>query len=463
MPLYHIWTIGCQMNKADSDRIARYLEEAGYRPSAQVEHADIIVLNSCVVRQSAEDRVVNKLDALKSVKKRRDSILVTTGCLVDARVDDLRRRFPHVDLFFRPQAFSELGRFLSSRRLAPEGLEPGALAPGTSTSAYVPVMHGCNNFCSYCIVPYRRGRERSRPLHAVVSEVEALVARGTMEVVLLGQKVDAYGRDLPDTPHLADLLARLSGVDGLARIRFLTSHPSDIDDRLIEAMATLSQVCQHLSLPFQAGDDGILHAMRRGYTSEQYRALVARIRRAMPDIALSTDVIVGFPGEGIEEFGRTFDLLRELRFDTVHVAAYSSRPGTIASRKLVDDVPMQEKLRRRAAVEELQESIALETNQALPGHTVEVLVEGHRKGKWWGRTRGDKLVFFEDEVDCLGQLLDVTIHTAGPWSLQGCRAHRRESGAPERPLVTAAQTTARSTDRGRGASSRVRDGHVDQR
>lgn len=417
MPSYHIWTIGCQMNKADSERIASYLEQIGYQARPKADDADILVLNSCVVRRSAEDRVTNKLDSLRATKK--DRILAVTGCIVDSRVDELRRRYPHVDLFFPPQAFSQLSRFLIERRRAPQGVEPGSILPRPSPSVFVPIINGCDNFCSYCIVPYRRGRERSRPIEEVLCEVEGLVARGVKEVSLLGQNVDSYGHDLPEKPDLATLLGELNRIHGLARIRFLTSHPKDISQRLIVAMAQLEKVCEHLSLPLQAGDDDILRAMRRGYTVAHYKGLIQRLRHALPHIALSTDVIVGFPGEREEQFQSTYDLLQELRFDTVHVAAYSPRPGTIASRKLQDDVPAEEKARRREMVEQLQQGIATEINARLLGSTVEVLVEGRKSEKWWGRTRTNKLVFFRDKADHMGQMVKVKIEKTSPWSLQG--------------------------------------------
>ena len=416
MPHYHIWTIGCQMNKADSQCIAGYLEHIGYRPAPAVGEADIVVLNSCVVRQSAEDRVTNKLAALGSLG--RGKLLVVTGCLVDSHSEALRRRFPRVDLFFAPQDYAALAGFLASRGAAPApdaAFQSTAIAP----TALVSIIRGCDNFCSYCIVPYRRGRERSRPLAEVVAEVAALASRGTKEVTLLGQNVDSYGHDLDGRPGLADLLREVNRIEGLARIRFLTSHPKDMDGRLIAAMARLDKVCPSLSLPLQAGDNDILRAMRRGYSAEQYVDLVADIRRSVPGIALSTDVIVGFPGEGEAQFRRTYDLLREIRFDVVHIACYSPRPGTIAARRLEDDVPPSQKVSRRRAVEELQEGIATAINAALLGQTVEVLVEGRRKGKWWGRTATDKLVFFEDEADRLGQLVAVGVERTSPWSLQG--------------------------------------------
>lgn len=286
MPYYHIWTIGCQMNKADSERIAGYLEGIGYEAAPRVEQAEIIVLNSCVVRQSAEDRVRNKLNALSSIK--RGKILALTGCMVNSRVDGLRHRFPHVDIFFKPQASLEFSQFLVERELTPGELKPDLLLPlKPAPSAFVPIIQGCDRFCSYCIVPYRRGRERSHPVEEILCQVRWLVERGAKEVTLLGQNVNSYGHDLPQKPDLAYLLGQLNQMDGLARIRFLTSHPRDMSDRLIEAMARLDKVCEHLSLPLQAGDDDILRAMRRGYTAEQYRELVERIRYAIPG--------VGFP------------------------------------------------------------------------------------------------------------------------------------------------------------------------
>jgi len=315
-----------------------------------------------------------------------------------------------------------LGQFLASRGLAapPKPDSPLPLHPSPST--FVPIIEGCDKFCSYCIVPYRRGRERSRPVDEILCEVRWLAQRGVKEVTLLGQNVDSYGHDLPATPDLADLLVELNEVDSLSRIRFLTSHPKDMGERLIEAMAHLEKVCEHLSLPFQAGDDDILMAMRRGYSAKQYRELVERIRDAIPGVALSTDVIVGFPGESEEQFERTFDMIRELRFDTVHAACYSPRSGTIAARKLRDDVPLEEKRRRREKIEALQEGIASEINRKLLGQTVEMLVEGRKKGKWQGRTRTDKLVFFSDEDDHIGKLVRVKIEKTSPWALQGSLA-----------------------------------------
>jgi tRNA-2-methylthio-N6-dimethylallyladenosine synthase len=283
---------------------------------------------------------------------------------------------------------------------------------------YIPIIYGCDNFCSYCIVPFRRGREVSRPLPEIVCEVENWTRRGVREVTLLGQNVDSYGHDLPDRPDLADLLSALHHIPGLWRIRFLTSHPKDISDKLIAAMSSLSKVCESINLPVQSGDDAILRAMGRGYTVDEYLKLVDKIRERVPGVSVTTDLIVGFPGEMEAQFHRSFALLQEIRFDLVHVAAYSPRPGTRAAR-MPDDVPSEEKKRRLALVEELQTAIATEINSRLSGHEVEVLVERRAKGKWTGRTRTDKIVFFQDEGDWAGRLVPVEITRTSPWSLQG--------------------------------------------
>ena len=411
MPQYYIWTIGCQMNKAESERLGSFLEQSGYQPAATAEKADVIVLNSCVVRQSAENRVLGKLNALKSLKKLRPSLtLAVTGCLVDSDSDQLKESFPHVDYFFKP---GERPPWL-------EEAESGQmLSQHPSITTFVPIIQGCNNFCSYCIVPYRRGRERSRPLAEIACEVKELEHRGVKEVILLGQNVDSYGRDLPEKPDLVDLLQELNATDGLARIRFLTNHPKDMSPRLIEAIACLDKVCEQISLPVQSGNNDILAAMGRGYTVEHYRQLITQIRSKILGVALSTDIIVGFPSESEQQFQQTVELLDELRFDTVHVAAYSPRKGTIASRKFEDKVPPAEKKRRLSEIEQLQERIATEINAQLSGKTVEILVEGKKGGKWQGRTRSDKLVFFNDKADRLGQLVEIRIEKTSPWSLQG--------------------------------------------
>jgi tRNA-2-methylthio-N6-dimethylallyladenosine synthase len=412
MPHYYIWTIGCQMNKAESERLGSLFEQLGYQPTITAEEAELIVLNSCVVRQSAENRVINKLCAVKSLKKSRPGLtLAVTGCLVNSDFQKLKRRFPHVDHFFKPgDNPSWLGELSQPTKLLPQ-------TPQVST--YVPIIQGCDNFCSYCIVPYRRGRERSRPVNEIASEVKELAHRGAKEVVLLGQNVDSYGHDLPAKPDLAHLLSELNTINGIVRIRFLTNHPKDMSHRLISALATLDKVCEQINLPAQSGDNEILKIMRRGYTIEDYRRLVSQIRGQIPAIALSTDVIAGFPGESKEQFQGTVNLLRELRFDGVHVAAYSPRPETIAAREYEDNIPPEIKKERLNIIEKLQEQISTEINAKLLGKTVEVLVEGRKRGKWHGRSRSGKLVFFSSNGDLLGQLVKVRITKTNPWSLQG--------------------------------------------
>jgi tRNA-2-methylthio-N6-dimethylallyladenosine synthase len=411
MSNYHIWTIGCQMNMAESERLGSLFEHLGYHITDTADDADVIVLNSCVVREHAENRVVNKIRALQPFARTHpDVTLAVTGCLVNSDTTRLKKQFPHVDYFFKPGDYPP---WLEK----PEAIT--TLPQHPFPSAYVPIIQGCNNFCAYCIVPYRRGREVSRPLPEIVCEVEELVRRGVKEVTLLGQNVDSYGHDLPDKPDLADLLKELNAIDGLLRIRFLTNHPKDMSDKLINAIAGLDKVCEYISLPVQSGSNDILKMMRRGYTADEYRQLVKKIRGAIPGVALSTDVIVGFPSETESQFRKTADLLAGLRFDTVHVAAYSTRAGTIAARELEDDIPPVLKKERLSLIEQQQEKIATEINGQLLGETVEILVESRAKGKWQGRTRTGKLVFFSDSRDYLGKLANIKIEKTSPWSLQG--------------------------------------------
>jgi tRNA-2-methylthio-N6-dimethylallyladenosine synthase len=411
VPNYHIWTIGCQMNKAESERLASLFAQNGYQSVSAVTQADFIILNTCVVRQSAEDRVVNKLRNLKPLKKSNPNLkLAVTGCWVDSDINKLKAKFPYVDYFFKAgdcPPWAEKDEWTQ------------ALPMQSQPTTYVSIIQGCNNFCAYCVVPYRRGREKSRPLNEIVCEVKELARRGTREVTLLGQNVDSYGHDLTDKPQLADLLTELNDIDGLYRIRFLTNHPKDMSRRLIQTIARLEKVCKQITLPIQAGSNEILEAMRRGYTIEDYKQLINEIRSEIPDVGLVSDIIVGFPSESEAQFQQTVNLLTELRFDAVHIAAYSPRPGTIAARELVDDVPQGEKKRRLAILERLQENIVTEINAGLKGKTVEVLVEGRQKGKWYGRTGTDKLVFFSDNANYMGKLINLRIELTSPWSLQG--------------------------------------------
>jgi tRNA-2-methylthio-N6-dimethylallyladenosine synthase len=406
------------MNKAESERLAARFQELGYTAAKSVIEADLIILNSCVVRQNAEDKVINKLHDLKHLKKERPEItLALTGCLVDSDTSPLHKKFPHIDYFFKA---GEYPPWLEKSDTLPLPLTP-------SPSSFVTISQGCNNFCSYCIVPYRRGRERSRPIEEIVCEVRELAGRGAKEVILLGQNVDSYGRDLPGKPDLADLLSKLHDIDGLVRLRFLTNHPKDMSRKLIETIAGLGKVCEQINLPVQAGSDEILKAMKRGYTIEQYRRLVAEIKEKIRGVAISTDVIVGFPGETESQFRQTLDLLAELNFATVHVAAYSPRAGTAAARDYADGVPPEVKKERVGRVEELQEQVQTEINARLLGTVAEILVESKNKGKWYGRTRTDKLVFFNSGRDYLGQLVNIRIEKTSPWSLQGKMVTEEES------------------------------------
>jgi tRNA-2-methylthio-N6-dimethylallyladenosine synthase len=424
---YHIWTEGCQMNEADSEKLAAGLAKLGWEAAGRAEDADLAVVNTCVIRQKAEDRAVGYMSRLRMLKAERgDMQIAVMGCMVGPRTDDLRQRFPFVDVWARPQNFEVI-----IRQLMPEDDLGGEFWPETfpepkGPTAFVPVVHGCNKFCTYCIVPYRRGREKSRSVEDIVREVRSLTSRGVREVTLLGQTVEAYGKDLAPIegddrkPDLADLFDALNDIESLARIRFLTSYPRDMTDRIIRSVGESPKVCEHFNIPVQAGDNEILARMRRGYTIEEYLECVNRIRRFVPNASLSTDVIVGFCGETERQFQNTLDVLASVRFDKVHVAAYSPRPGTIAWRHIEDDVPQEEKMRRLHAVEELQERISRENNAPLVGQAQEVLVEGEESDTFTGRNRINKLVHFHaTEAPAIGDLVQVGIEKATAWSLQG--------------------------------------------
>jgi tRNA-2-methylthio-N6-dimethylallyladenosine synthase len=412
------------MNEADSAKIAAMLQEVGYRPADSESDADIVVLNSCVVRQAAEDRVAGKLNSLIRLKRERPAVpIVLTGCMVTNQQEALRKRFPHVDLFFDPSDFGKLQHVVPELADLEDDLAqlPHYYADETADPrvvAYVPIIYGCNFVCSYCIVPYRRGKERSRPMDEIVREVESLVARGVRDVTLLGQTVNAYGHDLPGRPTLADLLRNVDAIPGLDRLRFLTSHPKYMSNEIIDAMADLKSVCEHMNLPVQAGDDEVLRRMRRTYTADHWRERIAYTRQRMPDVTIATDIIVGFPGETEEQFQHTYDLLAEVQCDKVHVAMYSPRPGTLSAR-WEDDVPPEEKLRRHQAIEKLQERISTERNARRLGQTVEVLIDSKQKGRWSGRTRGNQLVHVADDRHLLGKLVDVRITQTSPWYFIG--------------------------------------------
>ena len=409
------------MNKADSERLGVALGALGLSSVTDADEADVIVLNSCVVRQSAEDKVVGTLGFMKSVKKRNpDKIVALMGCMVGASSKDLKKRFPHVDVFMRPQQYGPLIDLLGQRmELDTEGCLVGLVPTNPDVNGFVPVIHGCDLMCTFCIIPFRRGRQISRPMAEIVSEVELMTRRGMREVTLLGQTVDAYGHDFGDSKDLSDLLRQVGSIHDLLRVRFLTSHPLFMSDRIIDAVAEIDSVCEHINLPVQAGDDQVLSQMKRRYTLGEYRRLVDRIRARIPGVSISTDIIVGFPGETARQFRSTVDLLEELQFDKVHLAAYSSRPGTFAARKFPDDVPLVEKRGRMMELEKLQKEIQSRSNARFINQTVEVLVDGNKNGKWKGRTRTDKLVFFEDNRELLGKLVNVRVDNTSAWAMQG--------------------------------------------
>ena len=473
---YHIWTIGCQMNVADSNHVAAELEKIGYGPTDQLADADVVVLNTCVVRQSAEDKAVGKLGSLKPWRRNHPAgTLALMGCMVGVKPSQqLLDAYPFVDVFMAPSEATPLVNHLREAEIEAEveamervqlmqryqlqdesqpigttqSIKHLALSGDAPVSAHVPIVYGCSHACTFCIIPFRRGVERSRPLDEIVNEVRGLVDQGVREVTLLGQIVDRYGYDWrgelgnsatvdayhgvadeeadpaplaprPDHADLADLLRAVHAIDGLWRIRFLTSHPNYMTDRILETVRDLPKVMEHIEVPIQAGDDEVLARMKRGYTNEEYRELVARIRRIIPDAAIHTDIIVGFCGETAEQFDRTADVLRELKLDKAHLARYSPRPGTVSERRLADDVPEAEKVRRHKVLEAIQEEVSAEINSRFLGEIVEVLVEEQQKGKWRGRTRQNKLVFIDSELPLRGRLVEAQIMWTGPWSMQG--------------------------------------------
>jgi tRNA-2-methylthio-N6-dimethylallyladenosine synthase len=431
---YHIWTEGCQMNVADSQRVGSALEHLGYAMTEHAAEADVIVMNTCVVRQSAEDKAYGRLSSFKPLKQKNPDLVINLmGCLVGVRGHEkLKARFPYVDVFSPPSDPGPLishltqGEVRSSedaettRRfmMMDEELILPSAERGTLVSAHVPVVYGCSHACTFCIIPYKRGVERSRPVGDIVAEIRSLARQGVKEITLLGQIVDRYGKDIPDGPDLAGLLRIVHDVEGIERIRFLTSHPSYFGDELIETIADLPKVMPHIELPIQAGDDTVLENMKRGYTQRDYRGIVAKIRKTIPNCSIATDVIVGFPGETEEQFMQTHRLLADLKLDVAHLARYSVREGTVATRRMVDDVSEEEKMRRFRLLEDMQEQIVAEINARYLGETVEVLFEEKVKGRWKGRTPTNKLVFAESDDDLRGKALPVKVTWTGPWSMQ---------------------------------------------
>lgn len=424
---YYIRTYGCQMNEWDSEVMAGIVEELGYERAARPAEADLVLVNTCCVRQTAENKVWGLLGTLGRLKKKRPGMVIAvTGCMPQQEgvAAEIRRRFPFVDLVLGTHNRHELARLLErvpaegpvveiwpEACCVPEGLP---VRRESRLRAWVPVMFGCNNFCAYCVVPYVRGQERSRRPEDILREVQMLAAAGYREVVLLGQNVNAYGKGLQPRVTFADLLTMVNGVDGIWRIRYTTSHPRDFDDRLIETVARLAKVCENFHLPVQAGSDRILRLMRRGYTRADYLDLVAKIRAAVPGASITTDIMVGFPGETEEDFAATLDLVRRVRFDQAFTFVYNPRRGTPAA-ALPNQVPEAVKSRRIQELIAVQQAISRELNRVEEGRLHEVLVEGpseYDRAKLAGRTRTNKTVVFKGDAGLVGRLVPVRI-TAG--------------------------------------------------
>ena len=422
------------MNVADSSRLSRALDSLGLSPTSDVNQADLIILNTCVVRQSAEDRALGRLNSLRPLKLANPNLMIgLMGCLIGIHGNSaMEKRFPWVDIFAGPSDPEPFLRALESRidqddseawrKQVDEVLDDEfglRLEEAHAVSENLPIVLGCSHACTYCVIPSKRGREQSRDPKKILQEARSLVAGGAKELVLLGQIVDRFGLDLEGNYHLPQLLADLSEIPDLHRLRFLTSHPNWMSNDLIDAVAALPKVMPHIEVPLQAGDDEILKMMRRGYTNSQYCNLVARIRERVPGVSIGTDIIVGFPGESEAAFTNTYDTLSYLKLDVAHLARYSPRPGTYSARFLPDDVPAEEKMRRFRALEDLQKEIVGDLNAAYLGKSIPVLFEGKSKNRWRGRTPTNRLVFVETDQDLLGKELDVQVNWTGPWSLLG--------------------------------------------
>ncbi|MCI6231426.1 MAG: tRNA (N6-isopentenyl adenosine(37)-C2)-methylthiotransferase MiaB [Selenomonas sp.] len=443
---------GCQMNVSDAERMAGELASIGYARTDDMTSADLILINTCCVRESAEDRVYGKIGEIKHLKEQNPRLIFgITGCMAQKEGDALIARAPHIDFVLGTSKVHELknivqeieaerglgagaqggasiatatrdkhGRFVDVNLTETELPDGGPVAREGKLSAWIPIMYGCNNFCTYCIVPYVRGRERSRRPEDVVAEVREAVAQGYKEVTLLGQNVNSYGKD-HKLADFADLLKMVDEVPGIERVRFMTSHPKDLSDKLIETIAGGKHICEHIHLPVQYGSDKILSAMHRIYTVDSYRALVKRIRAAIPDVALTTDLIVGFPGETDEDFAQMLDFLREIRYDSAYTFIYSKRSGTPAA-KMEDQVPDALKHERLEKLMAVQNEISREINDQFLDTVQEVMVEGPSKNDaamWSGRTRTNKLVIFPHGAEQAGDFVQVKITHPQTWVLKG--------------------------------------------
>ncbi|MBS3872722.1 MAG: tRNA (N6-isopentenyl adenosine(37)-C2)-methylthiotransferase MiaB [Firmicutes bacterium] len=431
--LFHIF--GCQMNEADAEVLAGHLETLGYSSTTTESEADLILLITCCVREHAESKVYGKLGELYSLKQENPRLILgICGCMPQQEdvARKLETRFPYLDLVFGTHNLPDFPKLLAQVEATGAAVVEvlggaGAIAENLprarrdSLKAWVTIMYGCSNFCTYCIVPYVRGQERSREVSAILAEISDLATKGYREITLLGQNVNSYGRDLAGQPDFADLLAGIETISGISRVRYMTSHPRDFTDKLIQVVARAKKVCEHFHLPVQSGSNAVLKAMNRGYSREQYLALVDRIRRAVPTAVITTDIIVGFPGETEEDFAETLSLLREVRFDAAYTFAYSPRSGTVAA-DWVENLSKEEKNARLRHLIDVVNEISLECNLPLLNQVVELLVEGPSRtdpSRLTGRTRSNKLVHFVGESSLIGRLVEVRITKVQTWSLKG--------------------------------------------
>lgn len=423
------------MNQRDSEMMADLLQAAGYEPVADEADAGVIILDTCCVREKAENKVYGKLGQLERLKSANpDLIIAVAGCMVQQSgvAEKIRQKAPYVDLLLGTHNLTELPQLIEEvkelrqprvavREQAGLVVEDLPRRRARGSQAFVTITYGCNNFCSYCIVPYVRGRERSRRPEDIIREIKDLVAQGVTEVNLLGQNVNSYGRDLERQSNFADLLVKVNDIDKLRRIRYLTSHPRDFTDELIATISRLDKVCEHVHLPVQAGSNRILELMHRGYTREHYLKLVTNLRQSISGVSLTTDLIVGFPGEEEEDFAATLDLVARVQFDNAFTFMYSPRKGTVAA-TLPGQLPMEVKKERLKRLMELQNRISLAKNEALVGKEVEVLVEGPSKtdpSQLSGRTRTNKLIIFPGGKELVGRYVTVELTRAQTWLLKG--------------------------------------------
>lgn len=426
-------TYGCQMNANDSERLAGQLKAIGYEKTEIMEEADLIFLNTCCVRESAENKIYGKIGDLKRLKtENSDLIIGIAGCMAQKDSEAIFKKAPHVDFVMGTNQVHELARVIEEVEtsngkvisMSNGDQEMPSEVPterNGSISTWVPIMYGCNNFCTYCIVPYVRGRERSRPLRDIIKEIEKVVSEGFKEITLLGQNVNSYGKDSQEV-DFADLLAAADQVPGIERVRYMTSHPRDLSDKAIEVIKNSKHICEHFHLPVQYGSDKILKAMNRGYTISYYRELVKKIRANVPNASISTDLIVGFPGETNEDFEETLEFLKEIRYDVAYTFLYSKRSGTPAA-TMEAQVPTEVKKARLQQLMEVQNQISLEINQQHEGQVLEVMVEGVSRtddAVLSGRTRTNKIVLWKKEgTEEVGQLLKIKIIHAQTWVLKG--------------------------------------------